>query len=347
MAKSNIVVSDNNTPYKYIQKLGSGTYGITWMAINLNTNQKVAIKIFKRPGKIGEEEIEDIKEDWNIEINALKKVLPKCSPYAVCIKDYWFGNGTAKIVMDFVRGESLNKQIVGGSQGIKLSKRKNDHTLLKNMISGIKSIHSQGVVHQDIKGDNIMFDYDYDDGYYRYIDFGLSCIKKGEKVNKNRDNWPCGSIGTRYTSPLEIVKASKKRVVFDWSTLEAHDYWSIGVVLLRWYTFDGNRYYYSNLVNDYAKTDKAADKLATDINAYSVYPYYFKFPKKMLCGEINKIKDPAVKLIVTLLLEKDPNTRWENFKTISYILDSNAKLPEDSNIKWAPIRSSIEKLRLE
>jgi len=55
--------------YEYIQRLGSGTYGTTWMAIDYATNTKVAIKMFTRPGKFGGTEMEDIKEDWEIDVS--------------------------------------------------------------------------------------------------------------------------------------------------------------------------------------------------------------------------------------------------------------------------------------
>jgi len=339
----NIETSKSGKTYKYVQKLGSGTYGTTWMAIDQDTGEKITIKVFSRPGKLDQEKIEDITEDWEIEVGALKKVLPQCSPSAVCIKDYWFGKDGAKIAMDFIRGESLNKQIIGG---IRLAARRNDHTLLKNLIDGIQVIHNKGIVHQDIKGDNIMFDFDYPQGLYRYIDFGLSCIQKAKKIKKVRDNWPCGSIGTRYTAPHEIATV-KNGVTLDWNTLEAHDYWSIGVVLLRWYTFDGSRYYYSSIIDKYAKTQKAADKLANESNAYSIFPYYYKFPQMLICNEVGKIKEPSVRAIVGLLLEKNPKKRWENFKTVKYILDPTAELCDKGKKgEWIPIKASIEKLRL-
>jgi len=240
--------------------------------------------------------------------------------------------------MDFIRGESVNKLILGG---IKLANRNNNHQILKNLISGISAIHSKGIVHQDIKGDNLMFDYNYNDGYYRFIDFGLSCVKKGNKVKKSRDNWPCGTIGTRYTSPQEIAIKNKNKFI-DWKTLEAHDYWSIGIVLLRWYTFNGSQNYYSNIVKKWAKTGK--EKLAHTVNAYSLFPYYYLFPEELLCSEIGKIKNHAARAIVGLLLEQDPIKRWNNFKTVKYILDPSQNLP-DGNEEWLKIKSSIEDLR--
>ena len=334
--------SYNGVTYEYVQELGSGTYGTTWMAFA--DGKKVAIKIFSRPGKLGQFEIDDIKEDWEIEINALKQMLPKCCPHAVCIKDYWFENGAAKIVMDFVRGETLSRHMLGSK---KIPLRKRTHLLLKQLVAGIDVIHSQGIVHQDIKGDNIMFDYDLNDGQYRYIDFGLSCIAKGCSIQKE---WPCGSIGTRYTAPEEIVKLRNKKAIIDRKVLEAHDYWSVGVVLLRWYTFDGSRKYYSSIVQGYAKTAKGVEKLANEANCYSVFPYYFKFPDQMLLDEISKIKEPAARAIVGLLLEKDPVTRWHNFKTVKYIIDPKAPLVKGTGHKgtgkWGDIKQSILKLRL-
>jgi serine/threonine protein kinase len=342
MVKGRIEKNGNNV-YQYVQKLGAGSYGTTWMGIS--NGKKVAIKIFSRTGKIDTEKIDDISQDWEAEIASLKQILPKCCPHAVCIKDYYFKDNRGVIVMDFVRGETLNKQIIGSkSKRISFEKRKKDHTLLKNLVEGIKVIHSMNIVHQDIKGDNIMFDFDFPDGMYRYIDWGMGCIKKGEKIKKDGNTWPCGSIGTRYTVPKDIIIQRKKKVPFQWKQLEAHDYWSIGIVLLRWYTYNGDVEYYDNIVSNYAKTKKEREKLQNLLHSTSFFPYYYEFPKDLLLSEICKISNLAVRTIVELLLQENWRDRWNGFQTVLYMLDKNAPLADGSG-KWKGVRKDIEKLR--
>jgi len=298
--------------YTFDKILGKGTYGTTWLATeNTEIPRKVAIKIFDYPDK------ESVAEDLSIELAALTSLLPVCTPYSICIQNWNLGKYGA-IVMDYVNGEPLNKLISGLKKP--LIERQEDDTLLNNLIKGIKYIHSVGIAHQDIKDENIMWDYDAD--MFRFIDFGLSCVKIKDSVEKTRKNWPCGTIGTFYTASPDIAILHKKNAKLEWDQLLSHDYWSIGIVLLRWYTFPGNYYYYRGVIRDFYN-----DGTAVGINKFNKWsnillarsnfaPVYYDFPRDLLNSEIDKIPSPYAREVVRNLLIDDWVIRFNTFNKL-------------------------------
>jgi serine/threonine protein kinase len=285
--------------YVFENILGQGTYGVTWLATN-PTGQEVAIKKLKVPDYLS------LQEDLIIELAALKSILPTCEPYAVCIKDWSVSldNG-AQIVMDFIEGISVNK-LISGMQ-LPLSERENDDRIVNDLIKGIRHIHSTGVVHQDIKDENLMWDMRLK--IFRFIDFGLSCVKINSSVNTSRRNWPCGTIGTYYTASPDMAEIRGKNKTVPWEQLQAHDYWSIGIVLLRWFTFPGTYHYYSDLLNNYYKNPPIKKLLSRSKFA----PVYYEFSEKLLQHEINKIPNLMVRQVVEKLLIKDWKKRFDAF----------------------------------
>jgi serine/threonine protein kinase len=285
--------------YMFQNILGQGTYGVTWLAKD-SVGQQVAIKKLKVPDYLS------LQEDLIIELAALKSILPTCEPYAVCIKDWSINmEDGAQIVMDYVDGVSVNKLITGLQ--LPLLTRQNDERIVYDLINGIKHIHSTGVVHQDIKDENLMWDMNLK--IFRFIDFGLSCVKINSTVNTSRRNWPCGTIGTYYTASPDMAAIRGKNRTISWEQLQAHDYWSIGIVLLRWFTYNGSYYYYSDLLHNYYKRPPFNRLLSRSKFA----PVYYEFSEDLLQHEINKIPNLMARQVVEKLLIKDWKKRFAEF----------------------------------
>lgn len=294
--------------YKFIKVLGSGSFGTTWLAQDKKSSEKVAIKIFKARDKT-KSNIEEFQ--WEIEM--LSALLKECFPHAVCARESYIENGDPRLVMDFVDGENLSDQIF-----TKWPRKKS--TLECDLIRGIRVVHSHGIVHEDIKGANIMWDKKMK--MYRYIDFGLSCTKQYSKdgmVNLNRIRFPCGTYGTKYIASPDMELYRQTNKIIPWEILQAHDYWAIGLEILRWHTLNPklDMYYYVEYMKFCKKNNMdLTKKFIREAHLDSAYPLYWKLDPRFIEYEISKVKNSTSKALLFLLLEQDGHKRFENFQTI-------------------------------
>ena len=89
--------------------------------------------------------------------------------------------------------------------------------LFRQVIVGIGYLHKKGIIHRDVKLENILID---NEGCIKIADFGISKeIKPGHLI---KDRHICGTPA--YMSP-EMIK--EKAIRYDGST----DVWAAGVVL--------------------------------------------------------------------------------------------------------------------
>jgi len=176
---------------KYLvgRTLGEGGFGITYLAWDINMETRVAIKEYY-PGNLVSRDVTagegnslttttlENKADFE---NGLKRyvkeaaVLAKFSklPGIVFVKDFFYENGTAYIVMEFIDGVSLKKVLE--QRGGKLAPAE-ALDLIKPVISSLAIIHKNKILHRDISPDNIMIE---KGGRVKLIDFGAARYFEG------------------------------------------------------------------------------------------------------------------------------------------------------------------------
>ncbi len=160
--------------------LGQGGFGITYIGYDMNLATYVAIKEYypesisgrglgDNPVMVTAQSGKD--EIYNKNLNRFVDEARNLSrfyslPGIVSVRNFFYDNGTAYIVMDYVAGDNLKKYLAdnGGKvdEGTVLS-------LMKPVLESLYEIHKQGLIHRDISPDNIMFDVD---GTIKLIDFG-------------------------------------------------------------------------------------------------------------------------------------------------------------------------------
>jgi len=86
--------------------------------------------------------------------------------------------------------------------------------LVKQILSAVSYLHSQGVVHRDLKLENFLFTTKDSKSTLKMIDFGLSKHFKYDDIH-------CDKVGTPYTVAPEVIKGK-----YD----EKCDVWGIGVI---------------------------------------------------------------------------------------------------------------------
>mmetsp|Transcript_2278 Transcript_2278/g.2217 ORF Transcript_2278/g.2217 Transcript_2278/m.2217 type:complete len:187 (-) Transcript_2278:208-768(-) len=90
--------------------------------------------------------------------------------------------------------------------------------IFKQIAQGIQYIHSLGIVHRDIKLENIMMSSNEESAYAKIVDFGLCCILgPGQTANE--------SLGTlEYCSPEMVLMKNYDHAI---------DVWCLGAILYR------------------------------------------------------------------------------------------------------------------
>ena len=162
--------------------LGQGGFGITYVGWDLNLEIKVAIKEYYPEGCVtrdththvsvltyaGSKEafFQKGKERFVGEARALAKYSGDSA--VVGVRTFFYENGTAYIVMDFVEGETL--KAYAARLGGKLPAPQ-VLSLFQPLIRAIARVHESGLLHRDISPDNIML---RSDGTLALLDFGAA-----------------------------------------------------------------------------------------------------------------------------------------------------------------------------
>ncbi len=190
--------------YQVIEELGKGGMGRVYKVFDTEIREKVALKLLN-PEIAGDEKT---IERFRNELKTARKISHKnvCRMYHLSKFE-----DTQYITMEYVSGEDLKSMIhmmgqLSSGQAI---------TIAKQVCEGLGEAHRLGVVHRDLKPQNIMIDRD---GNARIMDFGIARSLKARGITD------AGVIiGTpEYMSPEQVDGRE---------TDQRSDIYSLGIIL--------------------------------------------------------------------------------------------------------------------
>ena len=163
---------------------GQGGFGITYIALDIQTGNRVAVKEYfpthcagRNNGTLvqsyyGQEDVfSKGRERFLLEAKMLQSLSDLHS--VVKVLDYFEANNTAYLVMEFLEGSSLNRFVEkNGRFPVQQFLHK-----LRPLMEDMARMHERGVIHRDVAPDNIILQ---PDGCMKLIDFGAARTYLGD-----------------------------------------------------------------------------------------------------------------------------------------------------------------------
>lgn len=190
--------------YEIQEVIGVGGMAVVYKAYDNVEDRTVAIKILK-------EEFSDNEEFLRRFKNESKAIAVLSHPNIVKVYDVSFGDLLQYIVMEYIDGITLKQYI---EQEGSLPWKDAVHFIIQ-VLRGLQHAHDRGIVHRDVKPQNIMV---LRDGSIKVTDFGIARFARSE--HKTMTDKAIGSV--HYISPEQARGET---------TDEKSDVYSVGVIL--------------------------------------------------------------------------------------------------------------------
>ena len=190
--------------YEVLEEIGAGATAITFRGRDRRLNRYVAIKIMRR--------------DHELDTNFVKRFEREARTAAsvshgnvVDVYDVGQEDGNLFIVMQYIDGDDLKRLIVRGG-GLPVERARE---ITRQVLAGIGAIHAAGIVHRDIKPQNVLIGRD---GIARVTDFGIAQV--AEDVGLTTAGTTVGTAA--YMAPEQAQGGQ---------LTEATDIYAVGVML--------------------------------------------------------------------------------------------------------------------
>jgi Tol biopolymer transport system component/predicted Ser/Thr protein kinase len=184
------VIGQTISHYKIIEKLGEGGMGVVYKAQDLRLDRLVALKFL--PQHLTANEAEKARFLQEAKAASALNHPNVCTIYG--IEEHENPDGTSQqfIEMEYVDGVTLREKV--GETGLKVQ---DAVTYAIQVGEALAEAHSKGIVHRDIKCENIMVN---SKNQVKVMDFGLAKLKGTLKLTRTSS-----TVGTlAYMSPEQI-----------------------------------------------------------------------------------------------------------------------------------------------
>ena len=202
--------------YRLLRRIGAGGMGVVYEAQDQRLNRRVAVKVLPQPQGPGSSDRIGRFEQEARAASLLNH------PHIVAIYDFGLDQGRYFLAMELVEGATVRQHLNENPRGLE---RKLILDWISQTASALSGAHQAGMVHRDIKPDNLMI---RPDGFLKVLDFGLAKLRDPGTGLSNPAylSSPGQLSGTiRYLSPEQV--AGKRADARRTATLEVEGGWSL------------------------------------------------------------------------------------------------------------------------
>lgn len=283
--------------YEVVSHIGQGGMADVFLAVDTILNRQVAIKILR--ADLSTDAVSILRFEREAQAAAAL-----AHPNIVEIYDVGDYKGHHYIVMEYVTGKTL-KQVIR-SRGPLVNEEAVD--IMKQLCSAISEAHSRGIIHRDIKPQNVIVKAD---GSIKILDFGIATAKGSMQLTQA--NNVMGSV--HYLAP-ELAKGE--------AASPQSDIYALGIVL------------YEMLAGDVPfKADQAVQIALKHMRE--------PMPDVLL---INASVPQSIANVITRATAKDPNNRYGSCREMLQDI-STCLRPERLNERKLVLHENIQKQKKE
>ena len=149
-------------PYEITDMLGAGGMGEVYRARDVRLERPVAIKVLREHLAHDRDALQRFERE-------AKAVAALSHPNILAIHDFGSDGGIAYAVTELLEGETLRERLRGAAFPWPRAVR-----IADALAEGLAAAHSKGVIHRDLKPDNIFL---LSEGGVKILDFGLAHVQ--------------------------------------------------------------------------------------------------------------------------------------------------------------------------
>ncbi|EAL46032.1 protein kinase domain containing protein [Entamoeba histolytica HM-1:IMSS-B] len=260
--------------FTLLSKLGKGTYGVVFKAMDNVTQQCIVIKKYNNENMDGigitSSALREICLLRQLNHRNIVKILGVCS-----------GKNELELFMEYC--DCNLRQIIGGYLGNDIIRTK---YIFKQIMEGLLYIHENNIVHRDLKPENILLK----NGIVKICDFGMA--------KYSFKSYTHDGMLEQYAPPeiLQVMRSNDQNKEAIYVPSDKIDPWSCGIILIEMTQKS------SNIQIDCETLYRESEQIK---------PNYLDHPiSKFFSEQFSHIKDKDLLVLISGLLRYDTTLRW-------------------------------------
>ena len=293
--------------YEIRSKIGEGGMGVVYRARDEKLNRDVAIKVL--PAAFSEDV--DRLRRFEQEAQATGTLN---HPNILAVYDVGLHEGALYFVSELLEGETLRERMAGAA----LPQRKAmDYAL--QIAHGLAAAHEKGIVHRDIKPDNVFVT---NDGRVKILDFGLAKLTGALDGNQSQTEIPTRRVDTDPGMVMGTMGYISPEQLKGRPADHRSDIFSFGTILYE--MLSGKRAF---------RGESMAETMSAILR---------EDPPDL--SETNKTVSPALERVVHHCLEKNPAERFHSARDLAFAIEnlSGAATSSGQTMTMAGVTTATE-----
>src|SRR5256884_2056214 len=214
--QADLLVGQSIGHYKISKRIGSGGMGEVYLATDITAGREAALKLLPTRFTSDAERLKRFQQEAHALVGLNH-------PNILTVYEIGEDHSTHYIASELIEGETLRQRLMRGRMEVGEAV-----DVAIQVASALAAAHETGIVHRDVKPENIML---RPDGYVKVLDFGIAKLAEQEVPVTMAEEEALLLVETNLGSVLGTVRYMSPEQARGAHVDRRTDIWSLGVVL--------------------------------------------------------------------------------------------------------------------